>query len=93
MGYYIQTTSTHDKARYIVQNHGGELLERAPKNYSSIPPGKALIVVLDNGPFEAAGFCCDAREFEAFTYPGDARHKQYVLMDRAEAERLTGYKS
>lgn len=91
LGYYIQTTSAHDKARYIVANYGGQLLTTAPKTYASIPQGKALIVVLDNGPFEAAGFCYDAGEFEAFTYSGDARPKQYVLIDRVLAEQLTGY--
>ena len=53
---------------------------------------KAVIIVVNNGPFEAAGFAYNQGEFEAFTQADDHRPRQFVVMDRAKAKELTGYK-
>lgn len=91
MGYYIQTEGTHNKAASIARRYNGEILSQPPNSYQDIPTGKAIIAVVDNGPFEAAGFCFNEAEFKVFTNPNDRRPIQYVMMDRGMAEQLSGY--
>lgn len=88
MGYYIQGPP-YDKAEYICENFGGE--EINPPKWKDIPEGKALIVVIDNGFFEAAGYCYSEDEYNALAEP-DGRYRWYVLMDKEMAEKLSGYK-
>jgi hypothetical protein len=90
MGYYIQTGTSHDKAKLIAERHNGTRILHAPKRYEDIPEGKALIVVVDNGPFEAAAFAFNESEFECFTDPTDPRPVQYVLIPLETARELTG---
>jgi hypothetical protein len=91
MGYYIQTEGTHNKAAAIARRYNGEVLSRPPISYQAIPEGKAVIAVVDNGPFEAAGFCFNESEFKVFTNPNDRRPVQYVLIDRLAAEVASGF--
>lgn len=91
MGYYIQTSGNKGKAQEMIARYGGEIIYQPPASYNDIPEGKALIVIIDNGPFEAAGFCFSEQEFEAFTRPEDKRRKWYILMDRETAEKESGY--
>ena len=91
MGYYIQTDSTHNKAAYLVSKFGGRALPQAPASFEAIPSDKALIVVVDNGMFEAAGLIYSPGEFAAFTSKDDLRPKQYVLLDKAVAYKEAGY--
>ena len=91
MGYYIETQQAKGKAQQIVDVHGAELLQRVPLSVSDVPPDKAIICVVDNGPFEAAAFAYDDLELRHFAQP-DPRPKQWLLMDRARACELTGYK-
>lgn len=90
MGYYIQVPKNLGKAKQIEELHDGMIIPR-PVSFSKVPESKALIVVVNNGLFEAAGFAYDEKEFEAFTDPDDSRRKEYVLMDRKEAERLSEF--
>jgi|HubBroStandDraft_3_1064219.scaffolds.fasta_scaffold244050_3 hypothetical protein len=92
MGYYIQTNGNKNKAQTIAAKYKGEIWNVPPTNYAAIPDGKALIVVVDNGPFEAAGFCYDENEFEVFTDPRDDRFKEYVIIGRQDAEIASNYK-
>lgn len=91
MGYYIQTDSNRDKAEYLVRNHAGLKLLRPPRTFAEIPADKALITVVDNFAFEAAGLCYDEGEFRDFTSPRDQRPRQYVLLDKDLAYKLAGY--
>lgn len=89
MGYYIEGP-THGKARFIRETYDGEIpFHLVPP--SQLPAGKALICVVDNGFFEAAGFCYDDGEYEAFRDPSDHRPKTWVVMDLEKAKELTGY--
>ncbi|KKM62350.1 hypothetical protein LCGC14_1522510 [marine sediment metagenome] len=91
MGYYIETPGhTHGKAQQIIDVHGAELLSRAPLSVDDVPADKAIICVVDNGPFEAAAFAYNDEELRDFTHP-DPRPKQWLLMDRAKACELTGF--
>jgi hypothetical protein len=91
MGYYIETKGNFGKAATIAAEWDGIVLKYSPRAYSDIPEGKALIVVVDNGMFEAAAFCYDEEEFKYFTDSSDPRPKLYVLLDRELAEQLSGY--
>lgn len=95
MGYYIEVPNVKGKAQQVIDIHGAELLERAPLSLSDIPPDKAVICVVDNGPFEAAGFCYNEKELQDFVAPDyfqPQRPRQWLLMDRSKACKLTGYK-
>lgn len=85
MGRYIQGP-IHGKANYIKTMFNGETITSPPASFNSIPEGKALIVVCNNGPFEAAGYAYDQVEFEEFTRPDDPRPREYILIDKAVAE-------
>jgi hypothetical protein len=92
MGYYIQVEqSSHGKAEQISATYDGCIIPQ-PESFASVPRGRALICVVNNGPFEAAGFCYDESEFRAFTEPGDSRKKKFVLMDWDKACELSRYK-
>lgn len=43
-----------------------------------------LVCVVDNGFFEAAGYCYDEREFECFIREGDTRPKQWLIVPNAD---------
>ncbi len=51
-----------------------------------------VIVVVDNGFFEAAGFAYDLKEFDEFTRPQDMRRKNFVAIERDLAKNLTKFK-
>ena len=74
----------------IAPKYEAEIVRR-PANWESIPDGKALIVVVDNGLFEAAGFAYSRSEFNEFVRH-DGRARTYLLVDRDVVERATGYK-
>lgn len=50
-----------------------------------------LIVIVNNGPFEAAAIAYSESEFLDFTGPSDNRPKEYIIMDKAKAYELTRY--
>jgi hypothetical protein len=88
MGYYINTPDNKGKTSYICNVYGGELIPFAPKSFSDIPRDKALIVIVDNGLFEAAGYAYSENEFKVFTDPRETRYRDYVLIDLALANQL-----
>lgn len=92
MGFYIQTTQNKNKARIIADNEPSARIVTLTEAARAIDdPDLGVIVVVDNGPFEAAGFCYNKDEFTAFTRRDDLRPRRYVIMDRARAEELTGF--
>ena len=90
MGFYIQGPLT-SKAAFIVSEYDAKIIPQ-PSKFSDVPVGKALICVVSNGPFEAAGYCFSEREFEVFSDPNDDRPKKWLIMDESKAKELTGYK-
>ena len=91
MGYYVQTGTTHNKANEIALQYGGVIIPE-PTDFSQVPKDKALICVVDNNIFEAAGYCYSPEEFEVFSDPEDFRPKQWLLMDLDKAQELTKFK-
>ena len=91
MGYYIETSGYRNKAEDIVARHSGKIVSREEARQAMDDPALGVVVVVDNGAFEAAGFAYDLREFEAFTSPDDDRPKKFVVIDRKLAEKLSDY--
>lgn len=89
MGYYIDGP-TKGKAKHIRENHNAELVFHLVPP-SQLPPGKALICVVDNGFFEAAAYCYDDKEYEAFHDKHDVRPKTWLTMDSELARALCGF--
>lgn len=69
--------------------YAAEKITRVPA-WEDIPEGKALVCVVDNGIFEAAGVAYSSEEYGEFTRPEDPRPREYVLMDRDMAFRTAG---
>lgn len=94
MGYYIQTPENLNKVRQLVRLHGAEIIPFPPEKLSDIIGDKALICVVQNGTFDAAGLCYNQQELEAFRRAdeGYQRPRTWLLMDKAEAHELCGYK-
>jgi hypothetical protein len=91
MGFYIETYCNQGKADELVKRHGAIKIA-TPKSFNDIPSGLALICVVENGFFDAAGYCYDESEFNAFVSP-DGRRKHWLLMDKGLAIKLSGYKN
>ena len=90
MGFYIQVPEHFGKAEQIEALYDGMIIPK-PNSFDLIPLNMALIVVVRNQQFEAAGFAYDEEEFVAFTDPGDLRPKKFVLINRVMASELSGY--
>lgn len=90
MGYYIQTKGHHKKAEAICDQNEEAFIIPQPTSFGKVPANMGLVCVVNNGPFEAAAYCYNEQEFDAFKEP-DGRSKVWLLMDRAKAEKLSGY--
>ncbi|MFB3432023.1 MAG: hypothetical protein ABL309_13985 [Phycisphaerales bacterium] len=89
MGYYVQTKKAFNKADDICDQHGGKRLSRQEAHEASKDENRAVIVVMNNGPFEAAGFAYCHEEFHEFA--DDGRATAFVEIDRDKACELTGF--
>ena len=87
MGYYIQVPGNKNKALQLAGLYDGEILPTIPA-WKEIPNGKVLVVVIDNGPFEAAAIVYSSKELIECTRLEDRRPKQAVLLDRGMVLKL-----
>lgn len=71
MGYYIEVPNPKGKAQQLAELHGATILPQRPEAFEDVAEGQALICVVDNGPFEAAGLCTSREDFTDFTTPDD----------------------
>lgn len=94
MGYYIETGTMHGKAQHIMdQLDAIEISQDEARIFLEEGTDCAIICVVDNGPFEAAAYCHDLKEFQQFTLPHDDRPKTWLMVsDKAQVETLTGYR-
>lgn len=91
MGYYIQTENILvGKAAYLVKKYNAKVLNEVPE-WNEISADKAIICVVNNGLFEACGYCYNPKELYVFNRPGDWRDKIWLLMDKELTNKLTGY--
>lgn len=92
MGFYIQTTSPKNKAQFLVDNYNCSVInediarERADNK-------EGVVVVVDNGPFEAVAFAYDKDELARFLDQNDNRPKTIVAIDYDLACKLSGFNS
>lgn len=94
MGYYINTGHNVGKAEWLIANESALELTFVPRSLADLSPDtelNGLICVVNNGPFEAAGFIYSDRELEAFTDPSDYRDKRWLVMPLERAKELSGY--
>ena len=85
MGYYIEGP-TRGKADFICKTFGARIANGA------VTPGlDGIIVVLDNGLFEAACFCHNAAEFERCVDVNDDRPKTILIGDYNTLAEAAGY--
>lgn len=92
MGYYIQGPAK-GKAGMLIKEHGARVLSALEDVEKIINEGKeGIVAVVDNGSFEAAGFCYNADEFKAFCDPTDPRPITFLAMDRKKAEELSEFR-
>jgi hypothetical protein len=91
MGYYIQGPA-RGKGEMLTSQHGAVAVPQ-PKSLAEVPEDKALICVIDNGPFEAAALIYSDRELQDFTRGDDWRPRQFFLMCKVKAHELCGYRS
>lgn len=89
MGYYINPPEcgARGKALALLQYHGAKQVLKP-----TFKPDVGLVCVVNNGPFEAAGFIYSQNELDAFNYPYDLRPKIWLEMDLTKAQQLSGYK-
>lgn len=91
MGYYIQTEQNHNKASQIVATHGAVIITASEAEGYINDLEKAVICVIENPMFDAAAFCYDRKEFQAFNEDNSGRRKTWLVMDRSKAKELSGY--
>lgn len=88
MGYYINKTSkgvdlnARGKASQLIADGATKLT--GPPIFQ-----ENLVCVVENGPFDAAGYCYCEKEFQVFNI-FDGRPKTWLI--HPEAKQLSGYK-
>lgn len=83
MGYYINNLADgtelpgKGKAKALIESGGARLIDR--------PDGfvEDLVCVVDNGPFDAAGYCFSEEEFKVFA-SNDGRSKRWLIVPNAK---------
>lgn len=84
MGYYIETSSRNDKAKWLVDNAKAMITFAPVAGTAEMIP----VCVVDNGAFEAAAIAFDKDELEVFEDPRDERFRMWLSVPRAEVLRL-----
>lgn len=92
MGYYIETPNRLNKANYICDKYKGQVISQTEAEKLIGSEEFVVICVVDNGIFEAAGYCYCEKEFKYFTHPSDTRRKIWLkLKDVKQAKIDCGY--
>ena len=88
MGAYINPPN-HGKEQWL--NTNGVKLSNPSTDLlkSKITDEKVPVCLVDNGPFSAAGIAFSEAEVDAFTSPTDFRPKQWYVVDRKVARKVS----
>ena len=92
MGVVYVNPPTERKEAFL-RNEGTEI-DKAPQ-WSEVPEGTLPVVLVDNGPFTAAGIAFSERELREFSDPGDYRPKRWYIVPirkLLEVSNLTDYR-
>ncbi len=77
MGYYINPKGI-SKEQYL-EKHGETM---SSPSFRALDKTKALVCLVDNGRFTAAGICYSNNEFEAFNEASDDRPKRWFSVPK-----------
>lgn len=91
MGYYIQGPAL-GKVNHLVDNHGAIIATAPVKKLSEVNEDVAVVIVVNNGPFEAAAYAYCQSELDVFNHY-DGRPTTTLLMMKSKVHELTGYRS
>ena len=81
MGYYMEVPKPTNKAEQLIKLYGAKSIEVPPKSLTEVPEGKALVVVVENGYFDAAAYAWCQSELDAFL-PYDGHRRTWLLIDK-----------
>jgi hypothetical protein len=91
MGYYLPTPYNTYKAEYLINTFGAEKIDiHLAKVIIREDPEKAIIVVIDNVLYEAAGYAYSERELDELSDPSDVRSKVILSMNKNTVLSLLG---
>ncbi len=91
MGFYLQ--GPDPKADYLLATYP-DFQEVTPieAGLSVMDEDRAIVVVVANGPFDAAAFAFSENEFEEFTRADDPRPRRFLSGPRDLVEVLSRYR-
>ena len=91
MGYYLQGPNL-GKADYLLATHS-EIKEvtQDEAEFFRCEDITGIVVVVENGTFDAAVYVFDDAEFEDFTLSDDLRPKRFLSGPRELLEELSGF--
>jgi len=96
MGHYLNTSGKRPlgpkhKGNTLIADAGAVPLFDPPEKFTDVPDGKALVCIIDNGPFEAALLVHNENEFRESTRI-NSRATVWLIMDKKLAHELAGFK-
>jgi hypothetical protein len=86
MGYYVQTPQHINKAEQLHRLYKAQLV-LSPEDFD-FGGDYALICVVENATFDAAGIAYNARERDVFLNPNDPRPKVWLKMKKSVIKQL-----
>lgn len=91
MGYYLDLPDmkAKGKADFLIQHENAQESECIPDFETERELGKAIVCVIENPMFDAAGFAYSPQELREFANP-DGRFKRWLLMPWKRVKELTG---
>lgn len=92
MGYYLNSGQVLHKAEWLIREHRAKSVSQHEARNLLNNPSLAVVVVVNNGLFDAVAFLYGANEFAAFTMPDDMRLKRFLIMNRELCKQLSGFK-
>jgi hypothetical protein len=90
MGFYIQGPNL-GKADYLLTLPDFKEITREEADFFLCEDVNGLVVVVENGPFDAAVYVFNDAEFEDFVLEDDPRPKRFLSGPREVLEELSGY--
>lgn len=92
MGYYIQTPLIIGKVGYLKATYGAIEIESIGTLNEISKENMALVIVVENDMFDAAGYIYDDNELRrALPTKQDQRKRTWLLMDEQLTKNLAGY--